>query len=77
MALKISGKLAGGWGMQSPGGNSFVKNKLTCSVSTLFTSSLLHTFVWKAANLAVMACLFSSAKTADLLSCSGGGGVEG
>ena len=66
--FEISVKLAGDGGMQSPGGNWLVTNNRNCSLSTPFLHSLSHTFVWKIANLAVMACLFSRAKTAALLS---------
>ena len=62
MALKISVKLAGGGGMQSPGGNWFITNNRNCSISTPFFISLSHTLVWKAANLAVMAARFSFVK---------------
>ena len=67
MVLKTSVKLDGDWGMQSPGGNWFMTKSPKSLVLTPFLNSLLHTLVWKAANLAVMACRFSCAKTTALL----------
>ena len=69
MASNTSVSPAGGGGTQFPGGNWFLTNSRNSFVSTPFWNSLLQTLVWKSANLAVITCRFSRAKSAALLSC--------
>ena len=66
MASKISVKVVGSGGIQSPGRNWFLTKSQKFLISTRF-SSLSHTFVCKLANLLLMASRFSRINTEDLL----------
>ena len=64
MESKISVKLVGDSGMKSPGWNRLLAYCTNWWMSTPFLDSLLHTFVWKSANLCLMVSRFWNAKAA-------------
>ena len=65
-------RLVGEGGIQSPGGKSATTKSRNSSMSILILDIFLQTFVSKSANLSLMACRFSYAKTSALLDDSSG-----
>ena len=64
MASKISIRLVGSGGIQSPGRKRVITKRRNCATSTFpFLNILLQIFISKRANLLVMASRFSRMKT--------------